>query len=128
MIYFRDSIYLFTKDWVTLESTIYSLPTRPGKYTANKIGVFKSDGLITGADFDGKQLILLGYKNYKAFLWVFNSFSGIQADAKVGKRIALSSFGGAQTEGIAIKDRNTIFISNEKSIMQQRLWQVKLTE
>jgi hypothetical protein len=128
LIAIHDSLYLFTKDWNTHHSRIYSLPTTPGDYTANFIGEFNSKGLITGADYDGKKLILIGYKDNSDFLWVYNDFQGGSLNSKEGRHIILDSFQGAQTEGIAIKDDNIIYISNEKSSVPQRIWKVKLKE
>jgi hypothetical protein len=126
MVYSNGLIYLFTKDWNTLQSTIYSIPAKPGKYTALKIGTFNADGLITAADYDGKQLVLLGYKNYHAFMWIFKSINNFRLNEQNGKRIELNEFGGAQTEGIAIADSVTYIISNEKSSVPQQIREVKI--
>jgi hypothetical protein len=124
MVYFNDSIYLFTKDWVTLQSVMYSVPAKPGKYMAVKRSTLHADGLITAADYDGKQLVLLGYKDYKAFIWMFKPCSNLNIDEQTGKRIELTELGGAQTEGLAIFNDNTLLISNEKSVVQQRFRKV----
>jgi hypothetical protein len=126
MVYCNDSIYLFSKDWITNHSTVYSISAKPGNYLAHKICIFDSGGLITAADYDGKQLVLLGYKNYKAFLWIFKSLTGFNINEQICRRIELVEFGGAQTEGIAIKDPNTFYISNEKSTIIQRLWKIRI--
>jgi hypothetical protein len=46
-----DSIYLFTKEWVSMKSSIYSLPKTPGNYSANLISQYDVQGLITGATY-----------------------------------------------------------------------------
>jgi hypothetical protein len=126
IVYCNDSIYLFSKDWKTFHSIVYSIPAKPGDYLAHKICAFDSEGLITAADYDGKQLILLGYKDNMSFLWIFKSLTDFNIAGQVGKRIDLVDFRGAQTEGIAIKDSHTIYISNEKCGINQRLWEVRI--
>jgi hypothetical protein len=126
MIYKNDSIYLFSKDWNTNHTTVYSLPAVPGDYIAHKICSFNVNGLVTAADYDGRQLILLGYKDYKAFLWIFKNISDLNLNKQKSKRIELTEFGGAQTEGIAIKGAETFYISCEKSSLPQSLWEVSL--
>ena len=63
------TLYLFTKDWVTRNTKVYSLPASPGSYTAELVDSFNVDGLETGADLsqDRQKLILLGYKEYIPF-------------------------------------------------------------
>jgi hypothetical protein len=125
MVWHNDSIYLFTKDWITLNTTIYSVPSVPGAYTAHKIREFKSECLITAADSNGNMLLLLGYRNYKVFLWKFNSLEGFLSGKDHGRQIELSVLGKAQAEGIAIKNDSTVFISAEGAI-NAMLWEVNI--
>jgi acyl-CoA thioesterase FadM len=126
IIYNNDSIYLFTKDWITLNSTVYVIPSRPGKYTARKIREFSSDGLITAADFAGGKLYLLGYKDGKVFMWLFSSLQGFLDNTDTGERIPLTILGGAQAEGLTIKNDSTLFISAEGGSLPARLWEIRL--
>ena len=41
MIIVKDSIFLFSKEWKTKQTTIYTLPKTTGKYSANKKSSFK---------------------------------------------------------------------------------------
>lgn len=125
--WYNDSIYLFTKDWVTYNTTLYCIPATPGKYIARKIRTFNSNCLITAADFAGNKLYLLGYNNYKASLFVFSSFTDFINGKETFERIELRALGGAQTEGLAIKNDSTLFISSEGGLsMPPRLWEMKL--
>lgn len=126
MICFHDSIYLFTKNWITNTSSIYQIPNEPGKYIANKIGVFDSKGLITAACLKNDQLVLLGYKDYIPFIWRFNHFSNPNIKSSDGARYDISALYGKQTEGIAIIDSNTYLISSEKTTSFPQLFVVKL--
>lgn len=127
--WYNDSIYLFTKDWVTYNTTVYCIPAMPGKHVARKIRTFTCDCLITAADFAGGKLFLLGYKNYKAYLYVFSSLQDFINGAEKYDRIYLRALGGSQTEGLAIKNDSTLFISAEGGIsMPPRLWEMKLND
>ncbi len=126
MICFRDSIYLFTKNWINYTSSIYQIPKEPGKYIAKKIGVFDSKGLITAACLKNNQLVLLGYMDYMPFIWRFNHFTNPNLKSSDGVRYAIPVLKGKQTEGIAIVDSVTYLISSEKTTSYPQLFKVKL--
>lgn len=125
MVWHNDSIYLFTKDWITFNTTIYSIPSIPGEYKAQKIREFKSECLITAADYNGKILLLLGYRNYKVFLWKFNSLEDFLSGKDSGRQIELSMVGKAQAEGLAIKNDSTLLISAEGGL-HAMLWEMNI--
>ena len=111
-----DSIYLFTKEWVSKRSTIYALPKTPGTYSADLISSYNVQGLITGATYlEEKRIIALsGYspilQPFIVLLYDFhnsNFFSG-------NKRKITLDLPLTQVEGIATKDGLNYFISNEK--------------
>ena len=126
MICFNDSIYLFTKNWITNTSGIYQIPKEPGKYIAKKIGIFDSKGLITAACLKKSQLVLLGYANSTPFIWRFNHFSNPNLKPYDGERYDLKALNGKQTEGIAIIDSVTYLISSEKTTSFPQLFVVKI--
>jgi hypothetical protein len=126
LICYKDSLILFTKDWNKNTSTIYSLPKKPGSYIAHKICEFQSNGLVTAADYNGEQLVLLGYKDYRPFIWLFHSPTNLNLNQQSKKRYDLIDLSGAQTEGIAYKDSKTFYISNEKSAFEQSLWLLQI--
>ena len=59
----KDSIYLFTKQWVSRKTTIYSLPKSPGTYIAHRCGTYNVKGLITGVAYlpEYQLIVLCGY-------------------------------------------------------------------
>ena len=59
----RDSIYLFTKQWVSTQTTLYSLPKTPGHYIARRGNTYNVNGLVTGATYlpEYQLTILCGY-------------------------------------------------------------------
>lgn len=58
-----DSIYLFTKQWTSLQTTVYSLPKTPGTHIAHRRETYDVKGLITGATYmpDYHLIALCGY-------------------------------------------------------------------
>jgi hypothetical protein len=127
MICLRDSIYLFTKNWVSNTSSIYQIPKEPGKYIAKKIGVFDCKGLITAASLKNDQLVLLGYANNMPFIWRFNHFTNPNLKPSDGIRYDISCLKGKQTEGIAIVDSVTYLVSAEKTTSFPQLFVLKIT-
>lgn len=82
MVCFRDSLYIFSKNWDNRKTYVYGMPVRPGNYSLNIIDSFNSRGLITDADYNPNtgMLVLSGYKYKKnclrPFLLVFFQFTG----------------------------------------------------
>ncbi len=112
----RDSIYLFTKEWVSKKSSIYSLPKIPGTHKANFISNYDVQGLITGATYheEKKVVVLCGYTQvlqpFTLLLYDFQNhdfFSG-------NKRKISINLPFTQVEGIATEDGLNYFISNER--------------
>ena len=58
-----DSIYLFTKQWTSLQTTVYSLPKTPGTHIAHRRESYNVKGLITGATYvpEYQLIVLCGY-------------------------------------------------------------------
>ena len=109
-------IYLFTKEWSTLKTTLYKIPNKPGKHNAQKISSFNSNGLITGATFNPERnrIVLTGYtKTLSPFLYLISNFqkddffSGEQQRLKINKRFL-------QTESVAFISSTKIAITSEQ--------------
>ncbi|MBW6492442.1 MAG: hypothetical protein K0B15_14760 [Lentimicrobium sp.] len=111
-----DSLYLLTKNWVNLKTRLYSLPKSPGTYVVYPKDSLMADGLITGADvLEDGEIILIGYKNYKPFIWLLFDFEGDNFFGGNKRRIDFKGDLGKQTEGIAYTFGNNVFISSERS-------------
>jgi len=117
MIVSADSIHLFTKQWITKATTVYSLPKTPGNHTANHISSFNVEGLITGATYlkDQRLLILCGYNSLVSpFAWLIYDlpehrfFSG-------NKRKISFSLPFHQTEGVYASKGLKVYTTNEAS-------------
>lgn len=121
----NDSLFLFTKNWVDLQTKYYTLPkfwvdTLQAEYRSQ----FNVDGLITDVCLDSTQekIYLLGYKNngsnfYTSFVWCLWDFSGNDVFTGNKRRIEIGNvLTVSQTEGIAITPTGDGFISAEKIV------------
>ncbi len=111
----QDSIFLFTKQWVSTKTSIYSLPKIPGSYSATLRGTLDVQGLITGATYlEDKGLITLcGYTAVlQPFLFLLYDFTGTEFTSGNKRRMGLNlSF--HQVEGIATNNGLKYYVSNE---------------
>ena len=120
MMYHNDSLHLFSKDWVDLQTRHYILPTDTGTYQARFVERFDVDALITDASVNKEgNVVLSGYKKtlaglYPCILWLLydykgsNYFSGSKRRIELGTALELG-----QTEGIVLQDNNTGWLSAE---------------
>lgn len=111
----EDSLFLFTKDWVTSQTRIYSVPAVPGTWSARFIDQWNVDGLITSAAWsdENNKLILLGYTPIVPFILEYSGFQTSPLKFQSAKRSDFENYFGIQTEGITITDNGTILISSE---------------
>ncbi|MDX9725674.1 MAG: T9SS type A sorting domain-containing protein [Bacteroidales bacterium] len=116
----HDSIYLFTKEWVSKGTTVYSLPKTPGNHVARRRSSLDTGGLITGSVFleDLGIIVLSGYsKTLDPFLYLLYDFT--ENDFFGGNRrkvvVLLPSH---QTEGITSSDGIRFYLSNERFSFQ----------
>ena len=110
-----DSIYLFTKQWVTGNTSVYRLPKTPGSYSANLKTTFAIDGLVTGVTFlESKKLIVVcGYsKLLQPFIYLLYDFKGTDFFGGNKRKIMLS-LPFHQIEGITTTDGLIYNLSNE---------------
>lgn len=110
-----DSIYLFTKQWNTNQTSLYALSKTPGTYTAQYKNSYDVQGLVTGATLlENKKLVVLcGYNTllqpFTLLLYDYETndfFSGNKR--KINLNLAFH-----QVEGIATNNGLKYFISNE---------------
>ncbi len=125
-----DSIYLFTKEWISNHCSVYSLPNKSGSYSANFISSYNVNGLVTGATQiqNSRAVVLSGYSTVmQPFVLLlydyqgFNFFSG-------NKRIINVNLPFHQTEGIATVNGLKYYLSNEKLVQTPINIQAKIHE
>lgn len=111
-----DSIYLFTKEWKSKNTTIYSIPNTAGTHLAQKKATLNTHGLITGATYLPleKIIALCGYsKKAKPFIYLLYDFKN--ADFLSGnKRKIHLKLPFHQIEGICTTDGIHYYLTNEK--------------
>jgi hypothetical protein len=120
MVAGKDSLYLFSKEWISNITRVYSLPKTAGNYTLKPASSYDVKGLITGAALleDKRVLMLCGYSSLlQPFLYLMydfepgNFFSG-------NKRKVQLDLSFHQIEGIASVNGRQAFISNENFAKQ----------
>lgn len=122
----KNSIFLFTKQWNTSKTSIYSLPNQAGTQVAKYKSTLDTKGLVTGATYlENKNLIVLcGYtKLGKPFLYLLYDFKNQEFLSGNKRRIALK-LPFHQIEGIATKDGLHYFLTNE-ALVRKPLINVK---
>jgi hypothetical protein len=113
-----DSIYLFTKQWVSIKTKIYALPKTPGTYIAALKDSVNIQGLVTGAVIlESKRIVALsGYsKTLQPFIYLLYDFNGNNFTSGNKRKIAVN-LSLHQTEGIATKNGKKFFLTNEKYV------------
>ena len=111
----KDSIYLFTKEWSSLKTSIYSLPKTPGNYSARFINSINVKGLVTGAVYfeEKHKIILCGYsKLLEPFIFYLNDFMNYDFK-KTNKRKTEINLPLHQIEAITTIDGVNLFLTNE---------------
>ena len=114
----EDYLYLLSKGWETGTTRLYRLPKAPGNYVAEVVNGFDSQGLITGADYDRENriLVVVGYVKsiWKPFMYIIFDFD--EAGVKLSNhRFEMPQWVGAQTEGICFFDDGRCYVSAETS-------------
>jgi len=110
-----DSLYLFTKEWRGVRQTrLFSIPKKPGQYTAHYRATMHTRVLVTGASYDEKNqtLALCGYNlTLRPFVFLLRNFDPGDPFRHCVKIAIRRPF--RQTEGIATFDGKRFFIVNE---------------
>lgn len=111
-----DSLYLFTKEWSSLKTTVYSIAKSGKNQIAKQLATYNINGLVTDATYvENKNiLVLCGYsKHLKPFIYLFYDFNETNF-FKANKRKIKVKLPFHQLEGITTFDGLTYYISNEK--------------
>ena len=119
-----DSIYLFTKQWVSTQTTIYSLPKTPGTHIAQRRETYNVNGLITGATYipEYQLIVLCGYSysrkvrisSLRPFIVLLYDYQGNRFFSGNKRRLNFKSGVKSQTEAIATNNGLDYYITNER--------------
>ncbi|MEN7551169.1 hypothetical protein AAG747_24820 [Rapidithrix thailandica] len=112
MIWYKDNLYLFSKNITHSNMKIYRIPDKPGDYTAELVDSLALKHPITGADFNPKnnQLALMTYGKVFLLNLSENQKDKFEMDPCKCKRTWFSG----QTEALLFLDENHILFTNEK--------------
>ncbi len=132
---FPDSIYLFTKEWKTQQTTIYAVPNSAGNHIAKRKYSLNIKGLVTGASYfpEHKKIVLCGYtKNGKPFLYLLYNFRNNDFSSGNKRRINLK-LPFHQIEAITTSDGIHYYLTNERLALKpilnipQKLHEINLS-
>lgn len=113
-----DSIYLFTKQWISQKTSVYALSKTPGTSIAKLKSTFDVKGLITGATYiESKKFIALcGYStSLQPFIYLLYDFNKTDFFSGNKRKIEVT-LAFHQVEGIASFNGSKYYISNEQFI------------
>lgn len=124
LIAYNDSLYLFTKNWVSMSTQVYVLPATPGHYHIKSFYSYPVNALITAADIDhkNKEVVLAGYRRGYPILirYQFDQNPGIiYCGGKARKYYKLF---GTQVEGACYGNDGLIYFTSEKRVRKQALY------
>jgi hypothetical protein len=114
----NEKIYLFTKQWVSKKTSVYSLPKTEGTYAATLESTYNVNGLITGVTYleDKRLVVLTGYSNtVQPFLYLLYDFEGNNFFGGNKRKINVS-LAFNQTEGITTTNGLDYYVTNEKLV------------
>lgn len=119
VVYFQDSLYLFTKDRTSPHlgyTWLYQIPADTGVHAAVLLDSFRTNQIsfifeVTGAALSPNQdqLALLGANR----IWLFSNFNGHRFFDGTIQTISLNSI--SQKEALDFVDTSRIYFSNEAS-------------
>jgi len=112
----QGTVLLFSKDWKTLKTKVYSMPALPGTYSAQPKSTFDTKGLVTGAAYDKGKMVLVGYNPdayYAPFLFIADDFSFNTASYGNRVRIDFPSSTFIQAESVIMTSNGDIRIASE---------------
>ncbi|SCY27686.1 hypothetical protein SAMN05192588_2006 [Nonlabens sp. Hel1_33_55] len=117
IVYAKDRLLLFSKDWSNFNTDVYELALTNEKQKLLSIQNIGINGLVTGATFNGKnRIVLCGYNSalqpFAAVLKLNNN-----GDIALVERITLPIDNGAQIEAITyfetVNNQEVYYLSSE---------------
>ncbi|NQX91409.1 MAG: hypothetical protein HRT74_04610 [Flavobacteriales bacterium] len=100
LLFHDGTLFLFTKNWSNLQTTVYGIPLDQPEVAAQLISTIQVDGWITDATYDpfGDQVGLCGYTFEELFFYSIPS-ANWEGDDHV--KLVFGIDGGFQVEGLA---------------------------
>lgn len=127
----KDEILLFTKQWISEKTSVYSLPKTAGTHIANLKTTLDVSGLITGATLkeDSNLITLCGYSNtVQPFLYVIYDYNNSDFSTANKRKLNIpQTLAYHQIEAIASNNGIDYSLTNESlSIFTQKYHQVTI--
>jgi hypothetical protein len=116
MIATESELLLFTKQWNTKQTTIYSIPKSVGNHTAEMLATLKVNGLITGATYhpEKKLIALCGYsKKLQPFMYLISDLNSLDFQKANQRKIQLK-LPFHQIEAISTINGVDFYLTNER--------------
>lgn len=126
LVAFQDSLYLFSKDWTELSTSIYAVPKQPGHYCVDPVRSYPVNALVTGADLEAGsgEITLVGYRRWMPVVITYN-YENRPAEISCGGRARIYPLRtGRQVEGVCYDQNGNLYISSERSVQKQALFKV----
>jgi hypothetical protein len=118
LISYKDSLYIFTKNWGNYWTNIYALPKTPGTYQVSKIDSINSQGLVTGATYNSvsSTILLIGYTLVVPFIIEISDFTFNDFFSGIVERYLLPALPDLsyKMEGITSINQNQHYITAEE--------------
>jgi hypothetical protein len=116
MIVAGDSLYLFTKEWLSNQTSLYVLHKRDSVQVAQWRDSLMIGGLVTGACYLPEQrlILLCGYSSFlQPFLYLLYDFQGLDFFGGNKRKLNLH-LPFHQVEGLSSGDGLELYLSNER--------------
>ena len=116
LISYKDSLYVFTKNWGNKETNIYSIPKETGTFIAKKLANYDTECMITGASYNPNtnKIVLCAYTIGFPFLFELKGFSGSDFFGESVKKFSVLNKGSFQIESVCYKNDVKYYMSSEK--------------
>lgn len=115
LVTWGDSLLIFTKQWKTGATVMYSLPKTPGEHMARRLADYPVKGLVTAASPDPANggLVLLGYSAQLQPFSLFVPALGPGFSFPAATRKEQLDIGFGQTEGLCPAPGNRFYVASE---------------
>ena len=127
---YRDSLFVFTKQWGNFKTRIYPLSKVPGEYSISAIDSLDTNFMVTGADVNESSNLLgiVGYNFSRAFFLPFPADELRDGFSSTFDVSPLETSGSMQVEALAFDKMGTgYFTSESNAIGDAGLYSLKRT-
>ena len=111
-----DHLFLFTKNWGDLKTSVYKVPKEKGNYKLENVSTYNVNGLITGADYNKSKntIMLTGYNGFIPFIVKITNFSAEDPFNGTIEKKRINVNGSMQIEGIAANPDDSYYLTAEE--------------